>query len=82
MAADDFVHAPPERAHVEMPPQPDAERYIVSKATGLKLIDEPQPLLREGDWNALRLSVQPMNLSAALRRLVFQAEEFDKRSLL
>src|SRR5579871_5180600 len=46
------------RADIERPGQPKAVRIRVEPVAGLKLVDEPQPLLCEGEWQG-RISRDP-----------------------
>src|SRR5690349_19574615 len=57
MAADDFSKRRAESGAVESSAEPYCQRNVVGGRGRIKLMDEPQPLLRVGEWRPSRISV-------------------------
>src|SRR5262249_8288004 len=47
VSSDNLIDRSLQRLKIEPPLQPDGARYVVCDVTGIHLVDEPQPLLRE-----------------------------------
>src|ERR1043166_196817 len=82
MAPQDFGDASLQYRHVEWTGEFDAHMYVVERALGLELIEEPDPLLGEGQWRWSGVGAAANSCRLRLRHPLLAQQRLEDRPLL
>ncbi len=81
VALNDGAEGAPERVDVQRPFQAEAGVHVVGAGAGLQLLDEPEPLLREGGRARVRVPAARYALPAVLPASLAQQHLLQRRTL-